>query len=56
MTGESAYMPAMCRLTVTPTTLIEMPCPAMCTGVMDMMATITACATRIPLSAASAAG
>jgi hypothetical protein len=40
--GESAYMPAMCRLMVKPTTESVAPPCTRCTGVMDISATIVA--------------
>ncbi|KPN18776.1 hypothetical protein AO716_13465 [Arthrobacter sp. Edens01] len=41
-TGDNAYIPAMCRLMVNPTRLIDAPWLLRCTGVIDISATITA--------------
>lgn len=62
MTGDSPYMPAMCSEMVNPMTVRtpEGPSPdsrcVRCSGVMDMMPTIAACAAIIAATAASATG
>ncbi len=40
-TGDSAYMPAMCRLSVTPMIVSVAPWWSRCTGVIAITATIT---------------
>ena len=42
MTGDSANIPAMCRLIVRPMICRDEPWSSMCTGVSAMTATITA--------------
>jgi len=39
-TGDSAYIPATCRLMVSPTMVRVAPCIISCTGAIDMRATI----------------
>ncbi len=54
--GDSAYIPAMCRLIVNPTTLSDAPWWARCTGVIVITDTITAWPITSAVSPVRAAG
>src|SRR5260221_7967859 len=54
--GENAYIPGTCTDRTRPMTVTDIPSAFMCTGVMDMMETMTVCDTATTAMANTARG